>query len=121
MEDSGAYYSWAEEAFAVNILLDGDMDPEGMEVGDAIVTLPGGERYSALMMTREAIHRLMDRHAESGESLHGAYWVTPDLIIIRAKGVGAMVEVIRDIVVSGPIASLLPRIDGDGTLSLPSM
>ncbi|MGJ6965672.1 hypothetical protein ACSDR0_27575 [Streptosporangium sp. G11] len=62
----------------------------------------------------------MDRHAISGESLGGNYFSTPDLIVIRDKGVTVMVDVIRDIVHSGEIALLLPRIVDDA-LEITSM
>ncbi|MEU7900305.1 hypothetical protein AB0B45_46665 [Nonomuraea sp. NPDC049152] len=119
--DSDAYYVWREGGFAVDILLDGDIDCEEMEVGDSIVTMPNGDRYSALLMTREEVSRVMDSHALSGESLGGSYFCTPDLIIIRFRGVTAMINVMRDIIESGEISLILPKISDGGTLDIPSM
>lgn len=122
--DSGAYYSWREESFAIDILLQGGVDPECMELGDSIVTLPNGAKYSALMITREEIARIMNRHQVTGESLDGSYFCAPDLIVIRNKGVSAMVDVVRDIVHSQEtecIAALLPCIGEDGVLEKPIM
>ncbi|GAA0422187.1 hypothetical protein Acor_81780 [Acrocarpospora corrugata] len=115
-----AYYSWQEAAFTVNILLAGGVDPENLETGDSIVTLPGGEKYSALMMTREEISRVMDRQQSSAESLGGSYFCTPDLVVVRSRGVAAMIDIVRDLVESEEISRLLPRISNDGILEIPS-
>ncbi|MEU4328976.1 hypothetical protein [Nonomuraea dietziae] len=119
--ESDAYYVWREAGFTIDILRDGDIDCEEMEIGDSIITLPNGDRYSALLVTREEISRTMNRHVLSGESLGGSYYCAPDLIVIRSQGVTAMINVIRDIVESDRISSLLPRISDDGALDVPSM
>ncbi|MEV8632559.1 hypothetical protein AB0395_12955 [Streptosporangium sp. NPDC051023] len=116
-----AYCSWEEEGFTVAILQDGKEDLEQMELGDGIITLSSGVRYSILMVTREEISLIMDRHMVSGESLGGAYLAAPDLVIVRSKGVTNMIDVVRDIVNSGEIALLLPRIGEDGALDIPEM
>ncbi|MGI5274211.1 hypothetical protein ACQEUU_34100 [Nonomuraea sp. CA-218870] len=119
--DNDAYYTWREAGFSVSILLDGDADPEDLERGDAIVLLPRGDRYSALLLTREEVARVMDRGAESGESLSGSYFCTSDLVIVRLRGVTAMIDVIRDIVASGNISAYLPKIVDDGEIVVPTM
>lgn len=121
MAGEDGYYSWQEDAFRADILLEGGVEPEAMELGDSIVTLPDGTRYSAMLVTREEISRIMDRHAVSGESLAGAYFSTPDLVVVRRPGVSAMIEVIRDIVAAGDAPALLPRIRDDGVLEPPPM
>lgn len=113
-----AYFSWREEDFAVDILIGGEDDPESVEIGDAIITLPTGDRYRALMMTVEEILRVMDNHAASGESLGGTYFCTPGLIVMRDKGVAAMIDVVRDIVHS---EYSVPKIDKNGDLCIPKM
>jgi hypothetical protein len=116
-----AYHSWHEPTFILDILLEGEVDLENLERGDAIITLPSGDRYSALMVTREEVSRVMDRHAKSGEALAGGYFATPDLVVVRRAGVNAMIDVVRDIVHSGGIATLLPRISDEGSLDVPTM
>ncbi|GGS66272.1 hypothetical protein ACFFV7_03015 [Nonomuraea spiralis] len=119
--DDSSYFSRTEAGFTIDILLDGDSDPSLLEVGDAIITLPSGARYSALMMTYGEVGRLLSRHEKSGESLAGRYWCAPDLIVVRDAGVESMVDVIRDILESEEIAALLPRIRTDGVMIKPDM
>ncbi|MEV4392922.1 hypothetical protein [Nonomuraea sp. NPDC049607] len=119
--DDSPYFTWAEDGFTLDILLDGEADPSRLEAGDAIVTLPSGERYSALMLTLEEAGRIMDRHARSGESMGGRYCCTPDLVLVREAGVAGMVEVIRDLVDEGEISACLPRIGESGALVKPGM
>lgn len=116
-----AYFHWADDEFEVDILLDGNVDAADLEVGDSIITLPTGERYSALLITRDQISRIMDRHQQSGENLSGRYFGTPDLIVVRDKGVAAMVDVIRDIVTSGDLPTWFPRIRENDQLDLLEM
>ncbi|MEQ4718142.1 hypothetical protein [Nonomuraea sp. B19D2] len=97
------------------------MDDESMELGDSIITLPNGVRYSACMMTKEEVTRIMEREEMSGESLSGSYLCQPDLVIIKNKGASAMVDVVRDIVKSGDIAKQLPRIGEDDEPDMPVM
>ncbi|WP_327584148.1 hypothetical protein OHA25_51455 [Nonomuraea sp. NBC_00507] len=119
--DDQAYFSWADDYFSVDILLDGNVDAGDMEAGDSIITLSTGERYSALLLTTEELSRIMNRHEHSGESLGGRYFCAPDLIVVREKGVMSMVDVIRDIVHSEDVPALLPRIGEDGRPILPEM
>jgi hypothetical protein len=65
------------------------MDPECMEVGDSIITLPDGSRYSAFMVTREEISRIMDREEKSGASLGGSYLCMPDSVPVAGPDTGA--------------------------------
>ncbi|MEV4891107.1 hypothetical protein AB0K48_17115 [Nonomuraea sp. NPDC055795] len=118
---NSAYYSWSEESFTLDILREGEKDPETMEFGDSIISLPDGVRYSACMMTKEEIARIMEREAVSGESLGGRYLSMPDLVVIRTRGASEMVEVVRDIVNSGDIAMHLPRIGDGDELDVPGM
>ncbi|MEV5494715.1 hypothetical protein AB0M50_04865 [Nonomuraea fuscirosea] len=118
---SQAYFHWAGDGFEVDILLDGNVDAAGLEVGDSIITLPTGERYSALLITLNQISRIMDRHRQSGENLSGRYFGTPDLIVVREKGVAAMVDVIRDIVTSGDLPTWCPRIRKNDQLDMLEM
>ncbi|WP_283136452.1 hypothetical protein [Rhizohabitans arisaemae] len=105
----------------MEILLDGRTDPEVTEVGDSTVTLPDGRRYSAYLMTREELSRIMDRHLVTGESLNGSYFCATDLVVVRNRGVTAMIDVVRDIVETEDIGNLLPRIADDGTRENPTM
>ncbi|MEU1389084.1 MULTISPECIES: hypothetical protein [unclassified Nonomuraea] len=117
----GAYFTWAEDGFTLEILRDGDGDPSRLECCDAIVTLPSGERCSALLLTLEEVGRIMGRHARSGESLGGRYWCALDLVVIREAGVAGMVDVIRDLVDEGDIFTCLPRIGEGEVLVKPEM
>ncbi|SDK63749.1 hypothetical protein SAMN05421874_109158 [Nonomuraea maritima] len=114
------YFHWEDDGFTVDILGDRDVDVKDLEVGDSIITLSTGERYSALLITMEELVRIMDRHARSGESLSGRYFCAPDLVVMKEKGVISMIDVIRDILQSGDV-STLPRIGGEGRLVLPEM
>ncbi|MER6007437.1 hypothetical protein ABT120_53475 [Nonomuraea angiospora] len=115
------HFRWVDDGFVVQILLDGDVDASDLEVGDSIITLPTGERYSALLVTADELLRIMNRHARSGESLSGRYFCAPDLVVVKEKGAASMIDVIRDIVLSGDLATLLPRIGEGGRLGLPEM
>ncbi|MEV4805324.1 hypothetical protein AB0K18_35455 [Nonomuraea sp. NPDC049421] len=118
---SEPYFHWVGDGFEVDILLDGNVDAGDLEVGDSIITLPTGERYSALLITLDQISRIMDRHRQSGENLSGRYFGTPDLIVVRDKGVAAMVDVIRDIVASGHLPTWCPKIHANDQLDLLEM
>ncbi|MEU1386206.1 MULTISPECIES: hypothetical protein [unclassified Nonomuraea] len=107
--------------FTIDILRPGEMDIESIELGDSIITLPDGTRFSACMMTREEVARILEREEISGQSLGGSYLCLPDLVIIKNKGASAMVDVVRDIVNSGDIAKRLPRIGEDDELDVPVM
>lgn len=101
-----------EDGFSVEIIVGAD-DPATVDDVDVVIHLPGKGRYSATVLTLDAIRRVMDRHATTGESLHGRHLVVPDLLIIRSPGVAEIIDVVRDLVHDDNIDGVLPRLRDD--------
>lgn len=106
------YFTHEEPGFRVDVLV-GIEDPRAVDDVDVEVRiLPGGARYSASVMTLEAIRRNMDHQAGNGESLNGRYFVIPDLLIVRSPGVDEIIDAVRDLVQSDGI-DVLPQLPDD--------
>lgn len=106
---SGPYVTHDEDDFGVDILV-GDEDPTAVDNVDIVIRLSGKGRYGATILTLDAARQIMDRHAASGESLHGRHLVVPDLVLIRTPGVAEIIDVVRDLVRSGDVDGVLSRL-----------
>ncbi|WP_030022155.1 hypothetical protein [Streptomyces monomycini] len=100
MENS-PFYTIKEAQFDVTFILGADDDSDTVENIDAEVVLADGTRWSATFLTLHEISRIMDRWSTTGESLHGAYFQCPDLVITRKGGIDAMVDVLREMIETG--------------------
>ncbi|GAQ59398.1 hypothetical protein [Streptomyces acidiscabies] len=86
-------------------------DPTTLDDGDTLVTGPGGEKWFATIMTPDRIRRIMDRWRDTGESLAGAYFQVPSLVIVREPGVESMVRAVEDLYEEyGTLDDTLPRL-----------
>ncbi|MCY0957561.1 hypothetical protein [Streptomyces sp. H27-H5] len=83
--------------FTITYILGLDDDPLTIENTDAIVTAPDGTRWSATLLTRREIDRVMDRWVTSGECAHGSYLQVQDLVIVRDPGMDSMTRALVDI------------------------
>lgn len=106
---SGPYVNHDENDFGVDILI-GDEDPTAVDNADLVIRLPGKGRYSATVLTLDAARQIMDRNAATGESLHGRHLLVPDLVLIRNPGVAEIIDVVRDLVRTGDVDGVLPRL-----------
>jgi hypothetical protein len=70
---------------------------------DATIALADNTRRYATFMTTAAIEQVMERHAHSGESAGGIYFVCSDLVILREPGFLAAAAAINDLLASGDI------------------
>jgi hypothetical protein len=82
----------------VTLILSADHDPETVADLDVEVGYPNGSRYSATMLTIEAVDRLMRKYEDTGESLGGRYFQSRDLVILRRGGVPEILEVITRLI-----------------------
>lgn len=98
-----------EDDFSVEIIVGTD-DPATVDDVDVVIHLPGRGRYSATVLTLDAIRRVMDHHAQTGESLGGRHLLVPDLLIIRTPGVPEIIDVVRDLVRDDNVDGVLPRL-----------
>lgn len=90
----------------------GDEDPGEVDNVDAWVVLPDGTKWAGTFLTLDAVARLMDRWRETGECLDGRFfYVRPDLVILRDRGVEEIFAVARELVASGDYRAALLQVD----------
>ncbi|KUM80491.1 hypothetical protein [Streptomyces curacoi] len=65
------------------------------------MTFDTGERWSGTIHTLEVVRQTMDDRRQTGESLGGRYFFVWDGLIVRDRGIPAMVEVVDELVRSG--------------------
>jgi hypothetical protein len=106
----GPWYRVRTGAFEVSFL-PGDEDVEMVCNVDVFVDLPDGSRWSATVFTLAEVERLMDLWATTGEALGGRYFWCSDGLIVRERGVSAMVAVLTGLLGSGDFRQVLRQID----------
>ena len=89
-----------KEQYTLHILEGAGWDEHDDNI-DIEVHLLSGKRYSASLFTVKNLQTLMDRHQITGESNHGQYIYTPDMIIVRRLTVDIIVAMIDDLLKSG--------------------
>jgi len=97
-----------EGSFRLEVELGSDL-PEFVSNADGWVVIPGRGRWSATFLTLAELNMLMDRWHQTGEYLSGAYFICPDLILLREPGVSAMLSAVRDLVSTGAYETALPK------------
>lgn len=97
----------------VIFLLGAEDDAGTVDNVDVVVTLADGSRWSATLLTLDAIQRLMDRWRETGENLAGDFFQCHDLVILRRPGTAAATDVLRRLVESGEIRNTLVRLEDE--------
>ncbi|MEV4874317.1 hypothetical protein [Streptomyces syringium] len=95
--DSNIYHVVRTTQFTARFLLGADDRAETVENIDAHITASDGSKWSATFLTPAEISRILTRWADTGEHLNGHYFQCPDLVIVRDKGVPAMVKALEDI------------------------
>jgi len=103
-------YEVEEGPFKLQVELGGD-SPDQVENADGWVTVQGEGTWSATFITLAELSRLMNRWHETGEHLSGAYFICPDLVLLRDPGVGAILTAVRHLVDTGGYESLLKTED----------
>ncbi|MEV5417762.1 MULTISPECIES: hypothetical protein [Streptomyces] len=76
--------------FSVTYVLALDDDPDTVEDVDAVVRAPGGNGWTATLMTPRKIAEVLDERAVTGESADGPHLRIPDLVVVREGGLEAM-------------------------------
>ena|SRR5215207_1752170 len=94
-------------AGVVEFMLGAEDDPATVGNVDAVVTLNDGTRWSATFLTLDEIARILDRWTTSGEGLGGSFFACPDLVIVRCRGIPAMVDVLEGLSKSNSIRTTL--------------
>lgn len=80
--------------FEASFLPNPDEDLDAVCDIDVVVVLADGSRWTATMFTLEAVDRLMEKWARSGEALGGRFFWCSDGLIVREPGIDNMVQVI---------------------------
>lgn len=89
----------------VRIALGGE-DPDTVENTDGFIDLDDGTTRTFTVFTLAEVDRLMKKWEQSGESSSGAHLRVPDLIVLRAGGVGNIVTALDDLADEMPIIEL---------------
>jgi hypothetical protein len=95
----------------LRFMLGAEDDAATVENVDAEVILRDGSRWSATFLSVAEIARILKRWQVSGECSSGAYFRCPDLIVVSRGGIDTMGNIIRGILASGDLGSVLTRID----------
>jgi hypothetical protein len=103
-------YEVEEGSFKLQVELGGD-PPDQVENADGWVTVQGEGTWSATFITLAELNRLMNRWHGTGEYLSGAYFICPDLVLLRNPGVDAILTVVRHLVDTGGYEALVKTED----------
>ncbi|MEV6605000.1 hypothetical protein [Kutzneria sp. NPDC051319] len=88
------WYRVRTDRFEASFLPNPDDDLDAVCDIDVVVVLADGSRWTATMFTLEAVDRLMEKWARSGEALGGRFFWCSDGLIVREPGIENMVQVI---------------------------
>ncbi|WP_208616048.1 hypothetical protein [Streptomyces cellostaticus] len=107
------YHVVREPGFSAYFLLGAEDEVETVSDVDAWVRLPDGSKWTASMLTLDAVAEVLTRWKATGEHGGGAFFACPDLVIVPEPGVPAMTAALREIVAEGPRGTLQPLPDPD--------
>jgi len=80
---------------------------------DVTVHTPKDGVYHCTFFSPDQIAAIMQAHAESGESLHGAYFWAADAIIVKQLDEQTLLSVVLDLWQSGELPTAMSRSDLD--------
>ncbi|MFF7945909.1 hypothetical protein [Streptomyces griseorubiginosus] len=72
-----------------------------------------GSRWSATVFTLDAVQRIMEKGARTGEDLDGSFFWCSDGLIVREPGVDNMARVLVGLLDTGDFECILQRLDDD--------
>jgi hypothetical protein len=96
----------------VTFILGAEDDEKTVDDADAEIVLADNSRWSVSFLTLDAIRKIMDRWAQSGECKSGAYFRVPDLVISSEPGIANMLIALEDLIDRG-LDGRLPRLEED--------
>jgi hypothetical protein len=97
----------------VTFMLGASDDAETVENVDVEVVLAEGSRWSATFLSLAEVSRIMNRWKVTGECLGGSFFRCPDLVIINKGGAAEILEIIKELVVTGELQNTLMPLDND--------
>jgi hypothetical protein len=94
----------------LTFLLGSEDIPNEVDNVDVVLTLDDGTKWSATVLSLQQIAAKMERWRQTGEYLSGEYFTSPDLVVVRGRGVSDIVAVFRDIIHTGGPEGILCKI-----------
>ncbi|WP_369172620.1 hypothetical protein AB5J49_33645 [Streptomyces sp. R28] len=103
----GPFYRVRRDGYEICFVVGVGVGLDEVTDTDMWVTFADGQRWTGTVFTLDEARRLMDRSKDTGERLGGRYFYGWDNLLVRDRGIPAMVQVIDELVATGDYRSAL--------------
>ncbi|MGV9339620.1 hypothetical protein [Streptomyces sp. NPDC003688] len=100
------FYRVQRDGYEICFVPDAGVPLDEIDDVDMWVIFKDGRRWSGTICTLDDVRRTMDRWQQTGECLDGRFFHVWDGLIVRDRGIPAMVEVVDHLVRSGEYESV---------------